>query len=322
MDHREISVPLHLLDLMESNPKGQIHGIYKAGLKTSLDYFGICDRLKVWKNPASKGRYIIINGNQRYGLIVDKKKHEILCEHFGLNPDDEYSEDPAVAKEYKGRLKAIQNDPENEKLLQNFHVKAMQSSIDVHVMDLDKEDAKLFAASFDRNRAKIDEAKIVNNIIDEVKSKNKNIISKMVRPEAAYLQPLARTNDLVSKVSPNIAAPYEKEPVDAPADPKKTPGKPSEFGEWGDPPKNEKVAPVQTSLIPFTVSLTRSGYQEINGKILKLSSRIFREKTIQEALDQLSAALGDRALDSDSIIVEIALLTLNRHKVAAESDPS
>lgn len=313
MKHKEISVPLYLLDLAEDNPKGQIHGIYKSGLKASLDYFDICDRLKVWPNPKAKGRYIILNGNQRYPLIIEKKKHEILCSHFGLDPLDEYSEDPVKSKEYKTRLKSVMADPANMQLLQNFEVRAKQELVDVQVMDLDKEDAKLFMAAFDRNRAKTDEAKIVHNIIDEVKSKNNILINKMVRPDKGFIQVLPKSSPVhVPQVAPTLA-----NPVTPPPEEPKPKQQEIDFGKWGPPPSQpqESTAPPLQPLIPFTVSLTREGYKEITERILRCSARIFRENQIKMALTQLEESMGDEPLETDSIIVEIALMTLNRHNL-------
>lgn len=309
---KEISVPIHLLDHLEENPKGSIHGIYRAGLKTSLDYFNICDRLKVWPNPTKKGRYIVLNGNQRLPLIIEKFKHDLIYEHFNLNPEDEFSSDPLVSKEFKSRLRSIFSDPENEKLLQNFQVKAMQRKVDVQVMErLDKDDAKLFAATFDRNRAKYDEAKLVNNIVDEVRTKNQEIMRRMIRPEQAFIQPLPRTVPNISQPSPAHSKPLENAP-------EKSPEPVSE--RWGAPPPqehNEKPAPA--ALIPWTISLTREGYKEITETTLRLNSRIYRENKIKESLEKLSTALGDRPLDSDSIIIETALLVINKHIEVAES---
>lgn len=321
MIDKETTLPIQQLDKCPWNSKSEIHGVYRAGLRGSLEYFKVCDRLKVWPNPESPGRYYILNGNQRIDIIIDIKHSELICEHFGLNPDDEYSPDPAVSKEFRGRMRSIKSDPENQKLIQNFHAKVMQSKIDVMVMDrLDPEDARIFVATYDRNQAKFDEAKLVNRIVDEIQTKNQEIIKRMIRPERAYIQPLVKP---VVPHTPTLA-PGATDPM-APGDVVTVapqPAPPEDYGKWGPPPPREPEPALKPSLIPFVVSLTPSGHKEITETILRCSARIFREKTILAALKNLESNLETGDLDQDSIIVEIALLTTNSHLAVAESKKS
>lgn len=74
----EIVIPLHALDQAPWNPKTPLHGVYRKGLTGSLDTFRFRDRLKVWPNPKSKGRYFVLDGNQRIDVIREMVEGEIF----------------------------------------------------------------------------------------------------------------------------------------------------------------------------------------------------------------------------------------------------
>lgn len=321
MIDKEISIPIHLLDACEFNPKIEIQGSYKIGLTSSIDYFGLRDRLKVWPNPKKKGRYTILNGNQRIGIIVSQRKLALICEHFGLNPDDAYSVDSAVSRAYKSRLKSIQQDPDNEKILQQIHAKVMQSSIDVQVIEklndksdakLEEADARLFVGTWDRNKAKHDEAKLINQVYDQLLpnyNEKRNLIDNMLRPERAFIQPLSRPEiPHTPALAPSLSNPIPAKPETSVA----APASSEDYGKWGPPPPIEATPPPKPSLIPFVLSLTPEGHKEIENHILKNSSRLFREKTLQSALRNLESVLDGEDIDMQSIICETALLCINR----------
>lgn len=319
MIDKEISIPIHLLDSCDYNPKIEIQGSYKVGLTASLDYFSIRDRLKVWANPKKKGRYTILNGNQRIGLIINSRKVQHICEHFNLDPEHANSPDPAISRAFKSRLKEIQADPANEKILQNIHAKVMQSSIDVQVMErlneksdakMEEADARLFVGTWDRNKAKYDEAKLVNKVYDALlpgHQEKKSLIDNLLRPERAFIQPLVRPEiPHVPTLAPSLAS-----PITAPA-PEAAPAPAEDFGKWGPPPPVESPPPPKPSLIPFVLSLTPEGHKKIENHILRNSSRLFREKTLQNALRNLETILDGEDIDLQSIVCETALLCLNR----------
>lgn len=61
------------------NPKQPIHGQYKTGLETSLDYFGLRDTLKVWEDPENPGKYFVLDGNQRLGVLKASGLESVEC---------------------------------------------------------------------------------------------------------------------------------------------------------------------------------------------------------------------------------------------------
>jgi hypothetical protein len=316
---KETSLPIHLIDKCDFNIKIPIHGVYREGLKTSLDYFNVRDRLKVWPHPNKKGRYIYLDGNQRIDLIIDLRVLEQIHEHFNLNPEHEHSRDPAVRNEYKKRLRSIKTDPENQKLLDSFRIKANQSNVDVAIQeDLDEDDARLFVATYNRNHSKPDEAKIVSQVVDVVaqhQNKNMDMVRRMIRPEQAYINPLPPpVNPFTPAVAPENLTPLVTE---TPKTPEQIKEEKNLYGEWGPPPPIEsRPDPLQKAYIPFgPLSLSREGHREISERILRCQARIFREEVLKTALRELEESLeesGDR-IDPDGIVFEIALRAMGKH---------
>jgi ParB-like chromosome segregation protein Spo0J len=135
-----------LADLVEApwNPKVPITSVYRAGLRASIDHFApkgggnpLRDDLKVWPDPEAAGRYIVLDGNQRLGLLRESGVAEVEC-----------------------RVLA----------------------------DLDPEDARLFTASFDRNVAKHDEAKLAA-LAGELGSIDDDLIATILRPDSVVVAP-------------------------------------------------------------------------------------------------------------------------------------
>jgi hypothetical protein len=73
-----VDIPLALLEEAPWNAeiKRPIAGEYRLGLIASLQTFGLDEGLKVWPDPATPGRYKIIDGNQRKPILAE----------FGLDP--------------------------------------------------------------------------------------------------------------------------------------------------------------------------------------------------------------------------------------------
>lgn len=307
MKDTETQVPISAIEPCPWNTKRPIHGVYKSGLKVSLEYFDICDRIRIWPVPGKKGRYYALDGNQRLPLIHQIFENRYLAESLGLEVDERGDPDPkAVA--------AARDHPDNAHALKLAAARVHNTKIDVLIMSrLDKEDAILFNATFNRNHAVPDEAKVVSSA-EMVRSKNQDIIRRMVRPERALVNPLPRPEvpRREPTPSPEVLAPFV----------------PSDEAEekYGPPPPD--AAPSRRpdreqpkALVPLTLSLTHDGYKEIMSTCLKLNSRIYREKQILDALNQLDSSCveNNKHFDIDSVTVEIALLTINRHIKATES---
>jgi hypothetical protein len=195
-----------LADLVEApwNPKVPIKSVYRAGLRASIDHFApkgggnpLRDDLKVWPDPEAAGRYIVLDGNQRLGLLRESGVAEVEC-----------------------RVLA----------------------------DLDPEDARLFTASFDRNVAKHDEAKLAV-LADELKAKGADLVSRMLRPDVSIVTPPPRLESLEAPAAPRLD--------DGPT-------------------------------IPLMISLTREGYREVMAGVFRAKGRLMREDRLREALASLS----------------------------------
>lgn len=173
---RETSLPLRQLKEFEYNPKKKIHGIYKTGLQSSLEYFRMRDRLKVWPDPARKNQYYLLDGNQRIHIIAAIIENQLIADHFGISIGDDGRPDPSS-------LRAIRADSSNELTIQNIKNRVPDALVSVIIFDdYDKEDAILFNATFNRNHAVHDEAKQINST-DLIRSKNAELIKRMARPD-------------------------------------------------------------------------------------------------------------------------------------------
>jgi hypothetical protein len=300
---KEASVSLHFLDKFPTNVKKDIHGIYKRGLKASLEYFDLCDRLKVWPNPTRRSRYLVLNGNQRLDLIIEIRVNNLFAAHFGLSLDE------------SGQLPArdlTQLRTENPDLLKKFTNQVMKTEVDVLILSrLDADDAALFNAVFDRNHATPDEAKIVA-ACEAVTSKPRALIKIMARPDIAFVQPkpppavpFSGSNPQLPPIDPSSHSTPDLS--DVPDDPR--------YGQAPPAPSR----PPQPALIPLVLSLTPDGHKEIMSSVLRLNARLPRERKIIQALQELEQSITKRGktFSMDDITLEIALLTISRHAVLA-----
>lgn len=304
----ETSVPLHTLEDFPGNAKTAIHGVYRKGLQTSLEIFNICDRLKVWPIPGKKNRYYILDGHQRKPLIIQLIENRLLALHFGISLD-EYERPILLSDSGKPDTRKLQRlRNENPDVATKIHNKAMSEKIDVLVMSrLTPDMARLFNLSFDRNRAIYDEAKVVRSY--EQVQIDPDLKKTIIRPEAAFIQPAPApvTPFTGSQPAPELSQPLIRDPMsDVPNDPR-----------WGPPPPlpANPISP-KAQLIPYTFSLTPEGYKEVNDRTLRATARLYREKQLLQALTELESIITEngKSIHLDDITIEIALLTLNRHK--------
>jgi hypothetical protein len=307
----ETKVPLSALDDAPWNPKVPINSEYKRGLNGSLDVFGNRDRLKIWPNPSKKGRYYILNGNQRKHMFIDRLLISSIKTEFFL--DDNCS----VKK-----VEEIRDDSANKKKIKVLEKAVLGTMIPVQIMTelspgvpLTKENAILFTSIFDRNAAKFDEVKQTENYRTILKSRMlgdeddparkamESRIKSMVRPEIPKNPPQsepAEGQQSFEFAAPGTFKPTEQEP-------------------WGPPPPADyHVAPEQQpraeQFISMVFAVSKEGYNEINESVLRSKSRVFREEKLKNALKILESLTIDK-LDGkiDSIVVELALLLTNRH---------
>ena len=218
-DRREF-VSIDLLDPAPWNPKHSIEGENREGLAASLDHFGVRDDLKVWPNPDSPGRFIVLNGNQRLDILRQSGK---------------------------------------------------QLTIECRILDdLDEDDARLFTASFDRNRAMYDFRKL-GELSESIKGK-----SAALRERLLWLPKvnLPRANAVASEA---LAAAASR-------------------------PANEATARApDVGNIPIMFSLTREGFEEVKALVFASRNRLIQERRLRLALESLK----DREIDD--LVVETAL---------------
>jgi hypothetical protein len=318
----ETDVPFGLLDMAVWNPKAVISGTYRTGLKSSLDWLGIRERLKVFPNPSKKGRYIVINGNQRLDLIAEHLLNIKIKEHFKI---EESISDSAFRK----LKEAEDNQKTIEKLRKSLPTYMVPCQIITQLDENTKftlDDAKQFSLVWDRNAAKTDEVKqadvyreVIKNrlstLADDKRKEFEARIKAMVRPELPVVQP-AKKSTSEQPQSFEFAEPGSFQPT--------------EENPWGPtPPEPSAVASrsVATArqaeqLIPLVLSLTQSGYESITDSILRSKSRLFREHTLKTALESLEKLLPeDLDAQIDSIVVETALSIVNKHiEIEEEED--
>jgi hypothetical protein len=217
-DRREL-IPIDLLDPAPWNPKHPIDGEHRAGLGASLDHFGVRDDLKVWPNPESPGRYVVLNGNQRLDLFRER--------------GDDFAECRILA-------------------------------------DLDSEDAKLFTASFDRNRAMYDFRKL-GELSESLKTKGADLRDRLLwLPKVNLPQAVVSAAAAIAEAASRPAA------------------------------EAAERAP-ERGKIPFVFSISREGFEEVKAHIFATRNRLIQESRLRAALE----ALKDRVLDD--VVVELAL---------------
>jgi hypothetical protein len=312
----EIDIPYALIDPAPWNPKTTIHGSYRRGLKASLDYLGIRDRLKLIPNSKRKGRYISIDGNQRLDVIGEHYLNILIKEHFKI-PDD--CSDAQFQK--------VMSSEENQKTIEKLKKKLPSILVPCQVMTrlnndqaFTESDAKLLSLTWDRNTAKVDEVKqadlyreVVAEQIKSVSDANKKAFEiqrkLMVRPELPVVQPSSKPSTQPQEsfkfAEPGTFTPTESEP-------------------WGPTPPNgsQSVTQAQTQqiqLVPLVFSLTPDGYEKVTDSILRSKARIFRENVLKQALEVLESLLPiDLDQQIDSIIAEVALSITNKHKEIQE----
>ena len=320
---QEIDIPYSLIDPAEWNPKTPVHGVYRTGLRDSLNWFGIRSRLKVTPHFETKGRYISIDGNQRLDVIGEHLLNMKIRDYFKL--EDSISDTT---------FRKLVDDPQNTVVIAKLRKSLPKCMIPCQVITkldehtkFSKSDAKLFAATFNRNAARYDEIKqadiyreIVNErIVGQAADRQRIIeshIKSMVRPELPIVQPV---NPAINTTESQKSFQFDQ------------PGKftPTESQPWGrEPPAPDTISTQASSsaaqFIPLVFSLTREGYAEITDSILRSKSRIFRENRLKEALEKLEKFNpGDLDSKIDAIIAETALLTIDKHiEKESNGDPS
>lgn len=307
----ETDIPLSLIDPAPWNAKVPVHGVYRKGLKSSIDYFGMRDRLKVIPNPHRKGRYQCVNGNQRIDVITEHFLDVKIRDHFKLADDCPDS-----------TFKQVKEDPDNQKAIDKLKKSLVTFQVPCQVMTkldentpLSLADAKLFTVTFDRNPSKVDEVKQaevyreihaekIAHISEASRKVFESRLKTMVRPELPVVEPRASKDESVSpQPAFEFAAPGSFVPTsDQP---------------WGpNPPESNHAVSTSVSpqFVPMVFSLSSDGHKFITSSILRSKSRVFRENTLKRALEKLEQITALTTLDDDidSIIVETALLLINK----------
>jgi hypothetical protein len=314
---KEVDIPLSLIDPAPWNAKTPISGIYRRGLKASLDHFGMRDRLKVVPHPTRKGRYYCANGNQRIDVITEHFLDEKIRAHFKLADDCPES-----------IFKQTKDDPDNQNAIDKLKKSLITFPVPCQVMThldadtpLSMADAKLFTVTFDRNPSKVDEVKQAD-VYREIRAEQIAKLSEdsrkafdarlkaMVRPELPVVEP--KTQSIQTNGDQHS---FE---FSAPGD-----FKPTELEPWGpNPPNssNSNASEHAIRFIPMVFSLSEEGYKAISESVLRSKSRVFRENTLKRALTKLEQITDLSTFDDDidSIIVETALLLIDKRIEALE----
>jgi ParB-like chromosome segregation protein Spo0J len=176
-------------------------------------------------------------------------------DHFGVRDDLKVWPSP----DHSGRYIVLDGNQRLD-LLRESGVAEVECRV---LADLDDDDARLFTASFDRNVARYDEAKLAA-LAGELKAKGAELVSMMLRPDAAIVGPPARPEGSVPD---------------------------------GEPGANAGLA----ATVPVMFSLTREGYEEVKGAILKTKARLKREERLVRAF----AGFSERRIDD--AVVELVL---------------
>lgn len=315
-DYR-IHLPLHALDPAPWNPKDKIHGQYRKSLTKSLETFSLRDDLKVWENPRNRGRYFVLNGNQRLDILCEtsiRKQESIELDRIETELGIA-TVDPENQSEIKKlKTKAVEIYESNENLKSQVRSRAMNETIECRVLtNLDPDDAKLFTATFDRNHAVYNEHKLAD-LAEEIESrrtKTQEMINLLLRPNRPFISPLQLPVGTLNRTQ------AEKDKAEFDSKVATAAANVSEEKPWGDPPPS----PPQTiglqvaksgpppQLIPVMFSLTPDGYERLTTGVIKSKSRAFRESQLLTAIERLAEFDPDEP--SDDVVVEIALRVIN-----------
>ena len=315
-DYR-IHVPLHALDAAPWNPKDKIHGQYRKSLTKSLETFSIRDDLKVWENPRNRGRYFVLNGNQRLDILCEhslRKQESVELERIekelGIGSIDR--ENAAEIKKIK--TKAVEIYEADEALKSQVRSRSMNESVECRVLvNLDPDEAKLFTATFDRNHANFNESKLAD-LAEEIEARRKatqETIKLLLRPNRPFISPLALPMGTLNRTQ------AEKDKAEFEAKVSTAAANVSADKPWGDPPppppatiglQVPKSGP-PPQLIPVMFSLTPEGYERLTTGIIKSKSRAFRESQLLLAIERLAEFDPDEP--TDDVVVEIALRVIN-----------
>lgn len=332
----ETQLPWHCLDPSPWNSKKPIHGKYRKGVRASIDYFEMSDRLKVWPNPREPGRYYVLNGNQRLEILMEREIERLAVLKFGLQVD-EATQRPDLAK-----FREAMDHPDHVKEVQSIRSQAAELMVDVQVMErLDREDAVLFTLMYDRNHAITDEARLVTVADRELPNRPRRLIDTLLRPDRAFVNPVVTPKSLPG--GPPEQSPKREESAEFakyPELPKsENPEKsaksdetpdfvPTEEKPWGDPPPSREIPSnpstnTNYSLIPRMFSLSPEAIKELDDGLLRTRARGIRQVRLLAAVKQLDEVLAeiDQTDESnfDDPIIELALLVMNRNMVAARN---
>lgn len=184
-----------------------------------------------------------IAGEARDGLKAS-------LEHFGVRDDlkvwpDPNNPDRYIALDGNQRLDVLKESGAAE--------------VECRVLaDLDDEDARLFTAAFDRNRAFYDETKLAE-LAREAKAAGAVLVARLLR--------LSKVNLPEPECGPEVAA----------------------------------EALESTAQVPLLFSLTREGYDEVKGSLLRSKQRLIRERRLREAFAAFEAS------EIDDLVAETVL---------------
>lgn len=341
---QETDLPLGLLYKHSQNPKKDIHGIYRNGLKLSIEEWGddnlaLDDRLKVFPDPSTPGKYVIINGNQRFDVLVEMHRDRLVKQHFNLSSDCKHSE-----------ITKIINNSENADKLRQIHSEIMQIKVPVQIKTLrsksekfTQNDAKSYVMTYDRNHAQFDEGKqaLLYRELASASERAKYFLDHVARPERAFVVP----------TRPNAEQPQLTSSSGLPEHQINQEGEDyfDEFGpipqenlndaqskaslEHGDAQSSEGLEDSKElqsfknqnqTLIPMVFSFTAEGFKEIDERILRLKARMFREKRLISALERLEKIIqsGQNPLQEmplNDIVCEVALRVLDAHIEIADA---
>lgn len=299
----ETVIPLALIDRAPWNDdiKTPVSGVYRKGLEGNLDGWGNRDRLRVWPRDDAPGRYYAIDGNQRHRIFSDRLLFARVLEHLGTE---------ATEKD----VKAFMDSPDNIALLERFRLEAADIDVPVRIMTevtdgvpMSRDDAKAFSLTWDRNKAKYDEAGVADTFRDlmregrtQAAERLREHLRSIARPELPVVPPL-------SVYTP----PALPEPAEGELEPEE------EDTPWGPaPPPLERPAKPGMTLIPIVFSVTSEAAAKIEASIVKLRiSRLFKERALIDALAHLERLVEADDLDAaiNDAIVEAALLNINTH---------
>ncbi len=324
---RFVRLPLHAIEPFPGNPKTPISGKYRKGLAASLDLFGIRDQLKVWPHPTQPGRYYNLDGNQRYSVLVERAEADLgLAAVLAL--------DPAEHPDREGRLAAIRSEASNRE-------------VECRVLaELTRDEARAFNASFDRNHAAYDEAKVADlhaDLAERREELDQALAARRAELEARLGAILRPDKATVAPVRPAALPPvahagpgssFRSDPAGGSerADPGGGAGESAAGAMVGPtradmpdpappdwPGPDPPPGPVEPDddpgpppgLIPFVLALSPEGFARLDAGLLGCKVRAVRERRVVDAVEHLAAKLEVHAADPgeelSECFVELAL---------------